>query len=383
MRKILILGGYFGFGKDNHRSTIATERVANPFWMHNSTKNDEITVVNGGELYELEKIFKKLNNYDIIVWMPQFENDMPERYDIQNIKNNIPTKILILGIYETVSDEDMIEIALKAKANLVMAIGDITKVRVIDPLGCMWYNGEIFKATTTAIDRINYLQSITRQKTTSVKATQENLILKWYFDPFGQEMKKSAIDAKVTPDQTFIRIIHELSDKVRPLMPQIRTNANNPPQVGRCSKTMPSYRIGKHIYASTRAIDGDYICDTDFVPAWQNKDGKVFYAGTKKPSIDTPIHIKLYSQLPNINYIVHLHCYANYPGMSLPMVEKAIPCGAIENADEILKIINEFNLKNESKMAINIKGHGCFIMCQHSSDFNGIILTRRNIPETM
>lgn len=64
---------------------------------------------------------------------------------------------------------------------------------------------------------------------------------------------------------------------------------------------------------------------------------KIYYCGDNKPSVDTPIQIRMYDKLPNINYMIHSHCYIK----NAPYTKNALPCGAIEEVDEILNIIKE------------------------------------------
>lgn len=40
-----------------------------------------------------------------------------------------------------------------------------------------------------------------------------------------------------------------------------------------------------------------------FVPTYLS-EYKVYYCGENKPSVDTPIQLRLYEKLPNINYMI-------------------------------------------------------------------------------
>jgi len=103
-----------------------------------------------------------------------------------------------------------------------------------------------------------------------------------------------------------------------------------------------------------------------------NQNGEII-EGALAPSVDMPIHLYLYKNLPEIGGIIHTH--SNYAtsfaalGMSIPAYLTAIadefgsliPCTryASNEGDEIGKAILE--VKNESP-AVLIKNHGVFTL---------------------
>ena len=68
-----------------------------------------------------------------------------------------------------------------------------------------------------------------------------------------------------------------------------------------------------------------------------SKDNKVYYYGDYKPSKDTVVQIKLYKLFPEINYIVHSHCYAD----GAAFTKTPVPCGSLDEIDEILYVIKK------------------------------------------
>lgn len=75
--------------------------------------------------------------------------------------------------------------------------------------------------------------------------------------------------------------------------------------------------------------------------------------------------------------MLHGHCYIT----DAPMTSMAIPCGAVEEADEILSCVD----KNADFITLNLKGHGCLIMAgaNRLDDMFNVKFVVRPIPEIM
>ena len=152
-----------------------------------------------------------------------------------------------------------------------------------------------------------------------------------------------------------------------------------PPQVERCSKGMPSFKSGNYIFVSKRNVNKEYLDENHFVPCYM-KDGKVYYCGEEKPSVDTPIQLRLYEALPNIRYMIHSHCHI--ANSDTPYTKRAIPCGAIEEVDEILKTIDEmYHTRNARTYKINLIGHGSILMSDSIEGLENITYYKRPMPE--
>ena len=148
----------------------------------------------------------------------------------------------------------------------------------------------------------------------------------------------------------------------------------------RCPKGFPSFRYGNYICVSKRNVNKEYITIDDFVPVYL-KDNKVYYCGKNKPSVDTPIQVRLYEKLPNINYMIHSHCYIK----NAPFTNLSLPCGALEEVKEILDLIKKYydNDYNRDFYVINLKGHGSIVMGKDVECFYNIEMVGRNLPEKM
>ena len=134
------------------------------------------------------------------------------------------------------------------------------------------------------------------------------------------------------------------------------------------------------VFVSKRNVNKQFIELDNFVPVWL-ENNKLMYSGNDKPSVDTPVQIRLYNYLSNINYMLHSHCYIK----NAPFTNRAIPCGAIEEFDEIIKIINDIN---KDYYAINLIGHGSIIMWNNMKQFHETIepklsYIKRPMPEYM
>ena len=79
---------------------------------------------------------------------------------------------------------------------------------------------------------------------------------------------------------------------------------------------------------------------------------------------------------PNINYIIHSHCYfTNTP----------VPCGILDEIDEVLEVVkNNYNndlTKNYYK--INLKCQGCLILANSLKDLKESKYITRHLPEKL
>lgn len=335
---------------------------------------------------EINKIYNKLKDYDVISY--KYKNELEterilkrnkfdvvfyasKKKNILNIKRIIPHSMLVL-VLKNISIQETIKYSLQYKANLTIVFGE--SISVSDPLGVNWYEGHnTQECVQKVMNRIEYLNRITRQKTTK---SDNNLMLNWYFDRFKQTEYKSNEIVKVPAEDRFLKMVTDYSNVFRKLMINIQTEKGDT-RLFRCTKGMPSFRKGKFIYVSKRVVMNDYITYNDLVAVYKEND-KLYYCGNDKPSVDTPIHMKLYENLPNINYAIHSHNYIK----GAVSTKYSIPCGAIEEAEEILNTIKEnYKSFDERKYVINELGHGSIILGNSIDDLKGINYIKRPIPE--
>lgn len=367
---ILIVGGTFD-ENGGKQSSVINKIADNTVSFSPDIKLD---CFNGGYYEKLKELIETTPSYDIVFWFANVSNDLEK---IRNIKEIAPKVMLVTskrndnGKYAT---GDIVGRALSSKSNLIFEFSKNTEtllfnIRILDPLGCMWYNGtDISVATSKAMERLVFLRSVTRQSTT-----------------------KSPIDKKillesVPPQDKFIGIIQDYAAEIQKNMPEIRTdrfvgNASMKlkPPVSRCGKTMPSFKSDGMVFVSRRNVPKQFITMQDFVPVYMNKN-KLLYCGEDKPSVDTPVQIRLYSALPKIKYMIHTHCYVS----NAPFTEHAVPCGAIEEVTEILTLINEqYKSTDLENYALNLKGHGSIVMSSTLEGLYGHKFTTRPFPENM
>lgn len=135
------------------------------------------------------------------------------------------------------------------------------------------------------------------------------------------------------------------------------------------------------IYASKRDVDKALISRETFVPSYIGLDGRTYYYGNKKPSKDTIVQLNLYSMLPNINYIVHSHCYVQ----DAPFTKLPVPCGSMEEIDEVKEVIEKTFDKDYNKeyYAINLVGHGCLVFGNTLDDLKTAKYLTRQLPEVL
>jgi ribulose-5-phosphate 4-epimerase/fuculose-1-phosphate aldolase len=378
--------------------------------------NCEIDVHNGGCYYDLDGILNKTPEYDIVFWWANVpDNSLPKIRDVNEVA---PHTMLVTSKRNDGDRYNFMELtqrALAAKANLMFEFKKedyeyrpghsekMFRINVFDPLGCQWYGGfDVTSSIYAAMDRLEYLNSITRQKTVQ-SSTDKNLVLTWYFDQFKQEQHRSEKAINIPDEQEFIEIVRKHAETFYEIfnpgkdVKRFLGNASLRAQLNidstRCMRGMPSFKKDDMVFVSQRNIDKQFISLENFVPCYM-EDGKLYYCGDKKPSVDAPIQVRLYEALPHINYIIHSHCYVD----GARFTSKPIPCGAIEEVDEVLSLIADMdeeyldatkNTRGCAKdakpfmYAINLKGHGSLVLATNAKTMSNIKYIGRQMPEIM
>lgn len=351
-----------------------------------------IVVYNGGDYEDLQQIAETAPDYDAVFWWPNVSNDLPK---IRDIKVIAPHTMLVNSKRndgDKYSFMELVQRSLAVKANLTVELkkNDDGKfdIMVFDPLGCAWYKGsDIYNAMFALAERLAFLRSITRQATVPDQ-TDKSLVLSWYFDRFKQDMHPSNEEVSVPDEERFVSLVKRYAERFHEIMKPANNvvrflgNASMrpmPPQVGRCSKGMPSFRCGEYIFVSQRNVNKEFIDLSHFVPTYMEGE-KVYYCGENKPSVDTPIQLRLYAKLPNINYMIHSHCYVE----GAPFTTMSVPCGAIEEVDEVLSAIQKhYGSLGGTQYVLNLIGHGSLIMGTKVEDLEDINYYGRTLPEVL
>ena len=343
----------------------------------------EATVFNGGNYNDLNKILESCTDYDTVIWWANVPNELPK---IRNVKD-INYKTMLVSSKRNIDNkysfQDLLQRSFALKSNLTIEFSknnDLYSMRLFDPLGNVWYEGtDIKKCSEELIDRLNFIKSITRESTIS---SDENIgALALFFNMFKEEMYKSDNEPTIPIKKTFLNIVRDYAVKFAEAtfdtkdVKRFLGNASF-----RCPKGFPSFRDGKYIFVSKRNVNKEFIGIDEFVPVYL-EDGKVYYCGDNKPSVDTPIQVRLYDLLPNINYMIHSHCYID----DAPFTQKSLPCGAIEEVDEVLNLLEEEydNDLNKDFYLINLTGHGSIMMSKEPEQLMNIEMTGRKLPENM
>lgn len=384
--KVLIVGG--SFDENGGRPSGLVAKMISAIAMYIDV--DDFTAYNGGTFNELSQAYNECAQYDVVFWWPNVSNDVPK---VRNIKEVAPHVMLVSSKRNDdnkYSFQELVNHALTMKANLTFEFNKCEDgkffIRIFDPLGSCWYEGkDIDSAALAAINRLHFLMSITRQKTYQAEEGA-GLILSWYFDRYKENMEQANGQVEVPDEQKFVDMVKRYAEVFQEILkpaPGVTRFLGNcsmrAPQVGRCGKGMPSFRYGDYIFVSQRNIDKQFITLDNFVPTYI-KDGKIYYCGDKKPSVDTPIQLRLYERMPKINYMIHSHCYVK----NAPFTSTCIPCGAVEEADEICNTLKKvYGTLELSMYKINLIGHGSIIFGEKMEQMEDAEYYGRTLPEIM
>lgn len=391
---ILVVGG--SFDKDGGNQSGLIKKIETILETKSNHAEDMLyRIYNGGHANDLEQILNETKYYDIVFWLPNVPNDMPK---IRQVKEVNPYTLLVSskrndnGKY---TFQELVNRSLGMKANLTIEFSKqdtgLFHMMVFDPLGTVWYDGTDLESCMMAtIHRLEFLKSITRQKTIQTD-DDPNLILNWYFNPYKQDEFKSEEMPEVHCQEEFLNLIKKYAEVFHQIMlpekgvTRFLGNASFRPDMKhketnfRCTKGFPSFRSDKYIFVSQRNVNKEYISLENFVATYL-ENNQVFYCGDKKPSVDTPIQLRLYEQLPHMNYMLHSHCYLK----DAPFTTTPIPCGALEEVDEIMQVINERDPSRKNNIyKINLIGHGSIVISEEIGLLDGLEYIGRNLPEKL
>lgn len=353
MKKLLIVGGTFDDNGGKPSGLI--NKLADEL---GKSKEHNITVKNGGYFNDINNILDDTINFDYVFWFANVDNSKEK---IRDVKSVAPHCMLIISKRNDFVDgkqkyelEELLQRALAIKANLCFEFckleDKVFKMRVFDPLGCIWYEGtDLAEATKATLSRLDYLSTVTRKP--SVK---EDTSLSFEFN---------------NRDKEFLEIIKSSAETFHKLMclpPDVKRFVGNASlrfkTPTRCMNGFPAIRKDDYVLISRRNVDKTGISEKDFVVCHLNDDGNTVYSGMNKPSVDTPVQLRLFKALPNIDYILHGHCYVK----DAIMTDRAIPCGAVEEVNAVLTAIERSNSAvnplDHDFYAVNLKGHGCLLM---------------------
>lgn len=410
MMKVLFVGGRFD-GEGGRPSGLVGKMIAALIGLGHAVHSR-----NGGPYSALESLRDQAKNYDVVFWRADVPNEAPK---VRGIKEAAPHVMLVTSKRNDGNKYPFGELvgrALAEKANLCFEFSrqsdGIFSIMVFDPLGSVWYKGTDVKAAmAAACERLVFLKSITRNATVQ-SDVNKSLVMSWYFDQFREEMHAHDKTVPIPNEQRFIELVKSYAEVFQSLMPGAQTtrflgNASMkgasraldhtdhnsmygypylktspdsvPPQVGRCGKGIPSFRKDGHVFVSERNVDKQFLSLENFVPVYM-EGGRIFYCGDRKPSVDTPIQLRLYDALPNIQYMIHSHCYIK----GAPFTRTSMPCGAVEEVPEVLDVIDrEYGCRSLACYVVNLIGHGSIAMSMSIKGLEGLEYEARPMPEFM
>lgn len=322
--------------------------------------NPNGSFVNGGSFTELTEILKNCGMYQVVFWMPDVPNDKEKLVD--QIKRSARSTILVISknnFENKYSIHSLIARSLKVKANLFVEFTNpgknITAI-VADPLGnCFCVSSDIDRVAATLMWRVSDLCKYTRMGSVPTSTC------------FDCSVPKGFLKLARDYAETFHELIHaENKDR---LLGNLSF---------RCEGGFPSFRKDNTIFISKRNIDKREIAEDGFVPV-ELSDNQVLYGVTRNnlsvpPSVDTPVQLLLYGYYPRINFILHSHTYIS----GSVGTTKVIPCGAIEEFYEIIRLAP---FRNNEDMSFNLKGHGSIRMGSSIESFRNIPYFARKVPE--
>ncbi len=351
--KVIVVGGTFDttFGKPSGYVFQLAEALR-------GIAADDVTLVNGGSLRRLVDLAGVLGEYDAAIWMPDVDNDVPKIVD--QIKALFPKLLLVtskrnfIDVYTT---EALLQRALHTKSNLLLVLTGSRysiKTTILDPLGSAF----VLEETDIGI---------------VAKVLRKKLSLLTTFTRVGSKSIGPAIQA---PDVAgFFEIIRTQAENFHAIIHGVEHSRMLGNASFRCAKGFPSMRAGEVIFVSRRDVDKRFIDRDTFVAVTPyTPSGPVCYYGDVKPSVDTPIQLKLYNTYPNVNYMLHSHTYIE--GASMTGVP--VPCGALEEADLIWAIRPDSEATNFS---VNLRGHGSIVLASSTDFLKDISWKAREVPE--
>lgn len=329
----------------------------------------QVQCYNGGAHAQLKGLVAEvIPMYNVVLWFADVPNGFEKQAHL--IKRANPKCLLVtskrnehVGTPEY-SFQAVVAHALRLKANLVVQFRHDQDRQVLadvfDPLGNQ-YGPErpresINQLARTLLVRIGQLRKFTRQGSTGLG---------------------DAVEVQDEPE--FFDIIKRHAETFHELLNPQQTDRFLGNSSFRCARGFPSFRgdDNNHIFVSRRNVDKRYIGQDAFVQVDGDCTDQVRYWGNSKPSVDTPIQLRLYRYYRQINYMVHGHVYVE-GGYLVDPGSNPIPCGAVEEALRLCRFDRASEL-----LTINVKHHGCIVMSRYAEDLANLRFTARPAPEAV
>jgi hypothetical protein len=325
---------------------------------------------NSGYLQELPDLLAQLEPFQVVLWFPNIANDAEK---IRNIKELYPHKFLVTSKRNDdrkYSLGFLVNHALTLHANLFVEFIPGLRIigRLLDPLGNVWcdYTEDVQKLTYRLLNRLDHLSLATRQG--SIRRGDSIPVPN--LEEFFALVKEYAVvfHKFVDPEKEVTRFMGNTSFRCDKGFPSFRV-----PHVPGCSPVGVDHEPSSIVFMSKRNIDKSHI-DYDGFVATQLFEKKSYFFGPHKPSVDTPIQLRLYKAYPKINFMIHSHCYID----GAPFTKHHYPCGALEEVKEVIKTAPD---TNSELVFLNLVGHGSLAMSKTLEGLKNIPYIQRPVPE--
>jgi len=354
---VLFVGG--SFDDNGGRPSSIVSKFANEIQSVNIGTYTSVTLYNGGYFSDIEHIIERCAEHDVVFWWANVPNDKPKIRDVKSVNNRVMLVTSKRNDNDKYSFAELINRALGTKANLCIEfkrINDKYQFMLFDPLGNSWYKGfDIKECANVMMCRLVFLSGITRQGCVH-----------------------SDVEVSVPDETEFFDVIKKHAETFHELInpePNVTRFLGN--SSFRCMRGFPSFKRDGVVFVSKRNVDKRFIDKDNFVPTWF-EDSCIMYAGEHKPSVDTPIQLRLYDMLPNINYMIHAHVYIK----DAPYTLRMVPCGGLQEVNEILFAIkSNYESMDQDFYAINLIGHGCIVMSDDVEKLKNLDYVGRVLPE--
>lgn len=330
--KTLIVGGNFGTPKPS--SIVA--KISNEL---------QADTINGGNLEQLKNAKTSVINYDIVIWMPNIDNELEKDYPKKS-----QGSVLICSklMHDNISVGEAVSRIFKMNANAVIAIYKNDKTfsfKLLDALGNLWIETTSIKNLTDCIQKfIKWTKSSVRQNTMYVNDKHAN-------------------------EEKFCEIVKHIAKQVEnDRGGRYFGNAST-----RCSYMFPSNRTNVNMFkVSGRNTPKQYLSPADFVSI-QYDHGNIICHSENKPSVDTPVQMQLYEQFPHINYMIHGHAYIE----DARTTKHYYPCGDLREVHSVTELLNSVGgpsiVEIWKGFCINLKNHGFLIAAETLEELEEII----------
>lgn len=376
--KILLVGGRFD--DEGGRPSGYIDKLYDAF---EALSVETVQCFNGGAYAALSAVIQGVAplNYDAVIWFADVPNGMEKL--AHKIKQTDPKCILVTSKRNNFVDgsdvreypfQAVIAHALRLKSNLLvqfhrgapyadMAFEKGKKAvfaHIYDPLGNIYAPCE-----TAANDPISDPQQLARLLLARIRDLRK-------FTRLRSVRVGPAVE--IPNQEEFFKLAKEYGAQFHKLLNPQQTDRFLGNASFRCDKGFPSFREGNLIFVSRRNVDKRYIGPEAFVAVNADCLDRVEYYGDHKPSVDTPIQLRLYKYFKNINYMLHGHVYIR--GGQEVEAPCPIPCGAIEEVDHITRYARDYN-----SLAVNLLHHGCLLMGAKLGNMTPVEFEQRPAPE--